>query len=216
MRGDFYDGLRQKAEQAHCPVTNPQPDVETQMQQKLTPLIFLVAVGGCGGKTITEAESGVDLLRESFASYADVSKAQAAGYTVWSPDPSAAGATCASAPEGKMGYHLVNVPLRGPAATPETGDITLDPTKPEMLLYEKRADGTMGLVGVEWIVFKAAWDKAKGAGAAAPTVLGVPLLSSEHTFVTGGPLIPHYELHAWIWKANPRGTFDPWNPNVTC
>jgi hypothetical protein len=190
--------------------------VEAQMHQKLLLIAPLVAAASCGGRTITEAESGVNLLRESFAAYVDVSKAQAAGSTVWSPDPSAAGATCASAPEGKMGYHLVNVSLRGAASTPETGDIVLDPAKPEMLLYEKRADGTMGLVGVEWIVFMAAWEKAKGAGAPAPTVLGVPLLYSEHTFVTGGPMVPHYELHSWIWKANPRGTFDPWNPNVTC
>ena len=186
------------------------------MHQKLTPLIFVVAAAGCAGTAITQSEAGVNQLRESYAVYADVSKAQAAGYTVWSPDPSAASATCASAPEGKMGYHLVNVPLRGSAATPDAGDVTLDPTKPEMILYEKRADGTMNLVGVEWIVFKAAWEKAHGAGAAAPTVLGEPLLSSEHAFATGGPMIPHYELHAWIWKDNPRGTFDPWNPNVTC
>ena len=185
------------------------------MHQKLTPLIFVVVAAGCG-YTITQSEAGVNQLRESYAVYADVSKAQAAGYTVWSPDPSSASATCASAPEGKMGYHLVNVPLRGAASTPDAGDVTLDPTKPEMLLYERRVDGTMNLVGVEWIVFKAAWEKANGVGAAAPTVLGVPLLYSEHTFVTGGPMIPHYELHAWIWKDNPRGRFDPWNPNVTC
>jgi hypothetical protein len=25
-----------------------------------------------------------------------------------------------------------------------------------------------------------------------------------------------YELHAWIWKGNPRGVFDDWNPTVSC
>lgn len=25
-----------------------------------------------------------------------------------------------------------------------------------------------------------------------------------------------YELHAWIWKWNPRGLFDDWNSRVTC
>jgi hypothetical protein len=25
-----------------------------------------------------------------------------------------------------------------------------------------------------------------------------------------------YELHAWLWKLNPRGLFDDWNPRVTC
>ena len=191
-------------------------EVETEMRSNLIPVIFLVAAAGCGGTALTESQVGVNKLHEAFALYADVSKANAAGYTVWSPDPFAAGATCSSTAEGKMGYHLVNVPLRGSAATPDAGDVVLDPTKPEMILYEKRADGTMNLVGVEWIVFKAAWEKANGAGAAAPTVLGVPLLYSEHTFAAGGPVIPHYELHAWIWKENPRGTFDPWNPNVTC
>ena len=170
----------------------------------------------CSSNKVTEAEAAINALHESYAVYADVSKANAAGYTVWSPDPNAAGATCLSDPSGKMGYHLVNVSLRGAAATPETGDIVLDPAKPEMLLFEKRSDGTLNLVGVEWIVFKAAWEKANGAGAAPPTVLGQPLLYSEHTFAAGGPVIPHYELHAWIWKANPLGTFKPWNPNVTC
>jgi hypothetical protein len=25
-----------------------------------------------------------------------------------------------------------------------------------------------------------------------------------------------YSLHAWVWKHNPRGTFEPWNPAVRC
>jgi hypothetical protein len=25
-----------------------------------------------------------------------------------------------------------------------------------------------------------------------------------------------YVLHAWIWKINPAGMFEDWNPNVTC
>ena len=29
-------------------------------------------------------------------------------------------------------------------------------------------------------------------------------------------LPPFYELHAWIWKHNPRGMFDDWNPLVSC
>jgi hypothetical protein len=26
----------------------------------------------------------------------------------------------------------------------------------------------------------------------------------------------HYDLHAWIWKRNPAGTFAMWNPRVEC
>jgi hypothetical protein len=25
-----------------------------------------------------------------------------------------------------------------------------------------------------------------------------------------------YELHVWLFKHNPRGLFDDWNPRVTC
>jgi hypothetical protein len=25
-----------------------------------------------------------------------------------------------------------------------------------------------------------------------------------------------YELHAWIWKFNPLGMHNDWNPDVTC
>jgi hypothetical protein len=27
---------------------------------------------------------------------------------------------------------------------------------------------------------------------------------------------PHYELHAWVFRENPNGPFEPFNPNVTC
>lgn len=182
----------------------------------ITAGLCLIALSACDGDSITESESQINQLRATYGSYNAVATANANGYTVWSPDPTVSGSTCASAPEGKMGYHLVNVPLRGPAGTPETGDAVIDPLKPEMLLFEKKADGTVSLVGVEWIVFKAAWEREKGVGAAAPTVLGQPLLYSEHTFTTGGPVVAHYELHVWLFKDNPRGMFDPWHPNVTC
>jgi len=29
-------------------------------------------------------------------------------------------------------------------------------------------------------------------------------------------LPPFYELHAWLWKHNPAGMFDDWNPRVVC
>ncbi len=178
--------------------------------------VILLSASACNGDSISGTDTAINKLRSSYAAYNDVAKANTAGYTVWSPDPAAAGATCASAPEGKMGYHLVNVPLRGSPASPQTGDAIIDPAQPEMLLYEKKSDGTMSLVGVEWIVFKAAWEREKGAGAAAPTVLGQPMLFGDHAFVAGGPSVPHYELHVWIFKDNPRGMFDPWHPNVTC
>jgi hypothetical protein len=26
----------------------------------------------------------------------------------------------------------------------------------------------------------------------------------------------HYDLHVWLWKTNPSGLFNPWNPDLSC
>jgi hypothetical protein len=155
-------------------------------------------------------------VRQATARFHDIDAAYAEGYTVWSPDPFAPNATCPTSPEGNMGYHLVNVALRGGATNPSAGDAQIDALQPEMLLYERRADGKMHLVGVEYLVFTAAWERVNGAGAAPPEVFGEPLPASLHTFPGNPNPIPHYELHVWIWTANPLGMFYPWNPMVGC
>ena len=161
-----------------------------------------------------EVQSGLAEIRRATARFHDIDKAIAAGYTVWSPDP--ATTACPSNSEGNMGYHRVNVSLRGSAANPAAGDAVIDLTRPEMLLYEKMANGKMRLVGVEYLVFTAAWEAAHGAGAAPPEILGQPLLASSHTFPGGTGSIPHYELHVWAWSPNPLGMFYPWNPDISC
>jgi hypothetical protein len=161
-----------------------------------------------------EVQSGLATIRKITAKYHDLDSATAAGYTVWSPDPAVA--TCPSSSEGNMGYHRLNVSLRGSAANPAAADATIDLEHPEMLLYEKMANGKLRLVGVEYLVFKAAWEAAHGAGAAPPEILGQPLLASSHTFPGGTGSIAHYELHVWVWSPNPLGMFYPWNPNITC
>ena len=206
----------------------------------LTAVGFLIVTAACADQARTVAApevmdhathampsrgrgaSGPDVLaelarvRQATARFHDVDAAIAAGYTVWSPDPFAPNATCPSSAEGNMGYHLVNVGLRGGAANPATGDAVVDALLPEMLLYEKRPDGKMHLVGVEYLVFTAAWERVHGAGAAPPTVFGEPLPPSLHTFPGNPNPIPHYELHVWIWSSNPLGMFHPWNPTVSC
>jgi hypothetical protein len=185
------------------------------MQSRPIVTLALLAVAGCGNSP-TSVTDQLDAVRQATLSFKNLDAATAAGYTVWSPDPTVANATCPSDPTGKMGYHRVNVPLRGAASDPAAGDANLDLLHPEMLLYEKRADGTMNLVGVEYLVFQAAWEREHGAGAAPPEIMGQPLLASSHTFVTGGPSIPHYELHVWVHSTNPLGMFNPWNPTITC
>ena len=185
------------------------------MKSMALPLVLLLATAGCKN-SLTEPQASLDVVKAQFRQMIDLSKANAAGYTVWSPDPTVAGSTCPSSSEGNMGYHLVNVSLRGAASNPAAGDAVIDMMNPEMLLYEKGSTGSINLVGVEYIVFKDAWERVNGVNAAPPEVFGQPLLAGSHTFVTGGPSIPHYELHVWLYKDNPRGEFYPYNPNVTC
>ncbi len=185
---------------------------------RLSYLSFLaLAAVACGGTDSTSPEQkGITQIRQLTDSYHDLNTATSAGYTAWSPDPTVAGSTCPSSVDGRMGYHRVNVSLRGGAADPAAGDAEIDITKPEMLLYEKTSTGSIALVGVEYIVFKAAWERVHGAGAAPPEILGHPLLASSHIFPGNANPIDHYELHVWVWKDNPNGMFAPYNPAVTC
>lgn len=139
------------------------------------------------------------------AKYLDVGRAVADGYGEFRD---AAGIACIDKPGvGGMGIHYVG----GGVA-----DIELDPATPEALVYEPDPHGRLRLVAVEYIVFQEAWDKVHKAP---PSMFG-----QTFTLVPGGPLpdgnrygIPaFYELHAWLWKWNPRGLFDDWNPRVTC
>lgn len=183
----------------------------------LVALIAIVTYGCHSTDAVSPEEQGIAQIRALSDAYHDLSAATAAGYSVWSPDPTVSGSTCPSdATQGQMGYHRVNVPLRGSAADPANADAVIDLNKPEMLLYEKTSTGAVQLVGVEYIVFKAAWERVNGAGAAPPQILGHPLLAGSHTFPGGTGNIDHYELHVWVWKNNPSGMFAPYNPAVTC
>ena len=95
-------------------------------------------------------------------------------------------------PHGAMGIHFGNKPLR---------DATLDVEKPEVLVYEKRPDGTP-VNGVEFLVPFTAWTKAEP-----PTIMGQPLKRAA-----GLPC----NLHVWSESGNPLGLFADWNPNVKC
>jgi len=76
-------------------------------------------------------------------------------------------------------------------------DYLLDPLAPEALVYEPTDHG-LELVAVEYIV---------------PISVGEPpMVLGQHMHQPPG--LPFYVLHAWIWKPNPNGMFDDYNPNV--
>lgn len=114
------------------------------------------------------------------------------------------GIACIDNPAGGMGIHYVN------------GQRLFDPreiaSQPEAVIYEPQKDGSLRLVAVEYIVFKSLW-------AAAGNTSPPHLFGRDFELVPAGNrygLPDFYELHAWIWRNNPTGMNQDWNPLVTC
>jgi hypothetical protein len=102
---------------------------------------------------------------------------------------------------GGMGVHFLNTQLIGP---------TLDPAKPQVLIYEPDGD-KLRLVAAEWFVPTAA------AGDTRPAIFGKQLegpMEGHHPLMPAG--LHHYDLHVWLWKTNPAGVFAPTNPALKC
>lgn len=129
----------------------------------------------------------VDHVRAANIRFKDVAAAVAEGYA---PIPCASGLQ-----GGAMGIHYVN------GAFLKDGVLNL--ARPEAVMYEPMADGSLRLVAVEYIAFKG------------------PASLEGHLFnVVTEPnrygLDRFYELHVWAWKNNPAGNFADNNPDVSC
>ena len=138
----------------------------------------------------------VKIVRESTERFRDVAQAEAEGYALMFG--------CVSGPDsGAMGLHYVNLAL--------VGDGELDPTKPEIVIYEPGPNGRRKLIGADFLVFADAWDK-KGIGT--PQLMGQLLHLFESPNRFGLPAF--YTLHVWAWKENPTGMFVNWHSKVSC
>ena len=154
--------------------------------------VALLASAGCSddNKVTTAPEpNGVAALREALAPYTSFTIAKNAGYNAAITD------CMSNGDAGAMGVHYAN---------PALLDATADPLHPEALIYEPGTNGDANLVGVEFIVPYAAVPKT-----AAPPVLFGQQFSQNDVFGVWG-------LHVWTHRANPSGTFAPWNPRVHC
>ncbi len=163
---------------------------------------LLLAGGIAAGTTPVTASqfsSGPDLaeVRKATARYHRPAAALAEGYV--------ATEHCVEDPAlGGMGFHYVN-----PALLADPG---LDPTRPEVLLYESLPGGKLRLVAVEW--FAVDPDQNVTTDDGRPSLFGVPFDGPMLGHEPGMPV--HFDLHAWIWKHNPAGTFSAWNSEVRC
>ena len=104
-------------------------------------------------------------------------------------------------PAGAMGVHFLNPGNIGPK---------LDPTKPQILIYEPVGDKLV-LAAAEWFV------PVQVAGNTPPSIFGQQLAGPMDGHE---PIIPaslrHYDLHVWLWKDNPKGVFTSTNAAIKC
>jgi hypothetical protein len=115
---------------------------------------------------------------------------------------------CVSGPDsGAMGMHFVNLGL-------VFDDGVVDPTKPEIVIYEPQPNGRLRLIGADYLVPAKDWHTAN------PDALGAPVLMGQIMHLFEAPnrfgLESFYTLHVWAWKDNPTGMFVNWHSKVSC
>ena len=144
----------------------------------------------------SKANALVKVVRASTERFKDVKVAMAEGYALQFG--------CVSGPdEGAMGLHYVNGNI--------VNSGVIDATRPQIVIYEAMPDGSLKLIGADYLVIADAWN-AKHSGP--PELMGqfFHLFEAPNRF--GLPAF--YTLHVWAWKQNPKGAFVNWHPNVSC
>ncbi|MBA3360456.1 MAG: hypothetical protein H0T94_03115 [Acidimicrobiia bacterium] len=147
-------------------------------------LLTLSLVGTALMASAARNEPGLRELKDATAPYRDVAAAESQGYEAF--------LECFDSEAGGMGQHYVNLSLL---------DAGVSALQPESLVYEVGRSGQLTLVAVEYIVPGDFVDPLNP-----PVLFGRPF----HLNAALGVWV----LHAWIWKANPSGTFMDWNPSV--
>jgi hypothetical protein len=149
-------------------------------------LAFLL-VAGVPHVTLADTNNLTEHVRTADARFADVKQAIAEGYT---PIP------CADdAGGGSMGIHYVNMDQIKADA--------VDINKPQAILYEPQADGSLKLMAVEYFTTKG------------PANLEGHLFNYMPTPNRWG-LPGEYELHVWAWRKNQAGDNADWNMEASC
>lgn len=156
---------------------------QMDMEKKSTPASPDPAAYGAGVK------EGYDRVRTATAPFQKLAAAVAAGYAPTVEN-------CLADPaHGAMGYHHINR---------DYVDKTLEVEHPEILLYERLADGSYALNGVEYIVPYRVWP----ADSVPPRIMGRELQRSDD--------LKLWYMHMWVWKRNTAGLFANWNPAAAC
>lgn len=156
-----------------------------------------------GASTAREEQEFFDLaaVKAATESFRDVAVAEATGYS-WLPDWD--GLACIASPgNGGLGVRYVNAGF--------VSEGSLEPLRPQALLYAPVQDGALHLVAVEYLVLQRDRD---GRSLNPPVLFGqeFQLVPAVHR----GGLPAAYLLRAWVWQENPRGMFAEWHPDMYC
>jgi hypothetical protein len=139
----------------------------------------------------------IKIVRDSTDRFHDVAEAEREGYAL--------SFGCVSVPDqGAMGLHFINMELVGRGV--------IDPTKPQIILYEPTADGRLKLTGADFLVDAQQWDNDKTHKPGPPELMGQLFHFFESLNRFG--LKAFYTLHVWAWKDNPNGAFVNWHPAI--
>jgi hypothetical protein len=154
-------------------------------------VLVVTAVSVVAANAASQAE--LTKVRKATARFHRIETAQAAGYDLRPKLDH-----CFNNPGvGGMGYHYINTDIL---------DLTVNPLQPEAMVYAPGPNGKLKLGAVEYIVPAAEWDAADHAKP--PSALGHSLHLNKELGV--------YVLHVWLWRHNPAGMFEDWNPDVSC
>lgn len=158
----------------------------------LASLIMALIIGTGMGGPISDGDE-LARLRAATARFHRVDRALAAGYGLV-PDLD----HCFDNPGvGAMGVHYIDA---------DRLDTVLDLERPEAMVYAPGPNGKLKLGAVEYIVPADAWDESGNPG--------LPELFDRSFHLNAD--LGVYVLHVWVWKNNPAGMFEDWNPNVSC
>ena len=169
-----------------------------------------------------EPTPSLEAIRAATEKYRDVNVAIADGYVLPMDLCDTADMMGRPASEGAMGIHYARMDLLGVTSPPNprvkgTGTHT-DFLEPSILIYEPQADGSLELVAIENLVFIEAWE---AAGHQERPTFG----DQEYNLMADDPTTeideahgfePHYDLHMWLYRENPKGMFAQFNPSVSC
>jgi len=143
------------------------------------------------------ASALVKVVRESTERFKQVSVAEREGYALQFG--------CVSGSDsGAMGLHYVNGAL--------VASGVIDATRPQIVIYEPAADGSLKLVGADYLILADMWNAQHPEGP--PQLMGQLFHYFESPNRFGLPAF--YTLHVWAWKDNPNGAFVNWHPKVSC